>query len=79
MYGGLYKDTKGAVGSTPKGNAFRNTNYSVTFRVAKQVNPGETLCVMGSLPELGSWKEYKHKMKKVDGVFWESVTPLSTT
>lgn len=79
MYGSLYKDTKAAVGTSIKGNAYKNTNYSVTFRVQKKVNPGETLCVMGSLPELGAWKEYKHQMKRLDGDFWESITPLSTT
>lgn len=61
-----------------KSNAFKNINYQITFRVHKEVNYGETLCVLGSIPELGNWKEFKHHMKWTEGNVWESITPLNT-
>jgi hypothetical protein len=33
-----------------------NTTYNVTFSVNKTLNPGESLFVLGSIPELGTWK-----------------------
>ena len=33
---------------------------------------------MGSLKELGAWKEFKHHMKWTDGDNWVSVSPLIT-
>ena len=61
-----------------KTQAFKNITYQITFRVHKEVNYGETLCVLGSIPELGNWKEFKHHMKWSEGNIWESITPLST-
>ena len=61
-----------------KTQSFKNITYQVTFRVKKELGHGQTLCVLGSLPELGNWKEYKHPMKWTDGDYWESITPLNT-
>lgn len=61
-----------------KAQAYKNITYSVTFKVQMKVNFGETLCVLGSLPELGKWKEYKHHLQWTEGDVWESITPLMT-
>ena len=37
-------------------NVIYNTNYNVTFSVNKTLNAGESLFVLGSISELGTWK-----------------------
>ena len=61
-----------------KSLAYKGIQYSVTFRVQIKVNFGETICVLGSLPELGKWTEFKHHLVWTEGNVWESVTPLVT-
>ena len=63
---------------TSKAAAYKNITYRVTFRVQIKVNFGESICVLGSIPELGKWKEYKHHLKWTEGNIWESVSPLTT-
>lgn len=36
------------------------------------------MCVLGSIQELGKWKEYKHAMKWTAGDVWVSKEPLIT-
>lgn len=36
------------------------------------------MCVLGSIQELGKWKEYKHAMKWTEGDVWVSKEPLIT-
>lgn len=79
----LYKDHEASTkinwkNFSEKAAAYKNITYSVTFRVQIKVNFGETICVLGSIPELGKWKEYKHHLKWTDGHIWESIVPLST-
>lgn len=31
---------------------------------------GQSLCVVGSIPELGNWKQFKAHMKWTDGHVW---------
>ena len=58
--------------------AHKAKQYHVTFRVQIKVRYGETICVMGSLPELGKWKEIKYHLVCKNGDYWESKTPLVT-
>jgi hypothetical protein len=58
--------------------AYKNITYQVTFRVQIKVNFGETICVLGSIPELGKWKEFKYHLQWTEGDVWESITPLVT-
>ena len=79
----LYKEHEGQTkinwkNVTGKAQAYKNLTYQVTFRVNYETKPGETVCVLGSLPELGVWKEFKHHMKWTEGNIWESITPLQT-
>ena len=39
---------------------------------------GESVAVLGSIPELGSWKEHKHHLKWTDGHYWVSEKPIIT-
>ena len=52
--------------------------YTVKFNMKKVCGEGESLCVLGSLPELGVWKEFKHHLKMTGDNVWESVKPLVT-
>ena len=31
---------------------------------------GQSLCIIGNIPELGNWKEYKANMKWTEGHVW---------
>ena len=45
--------------------------YEVTFRIQYETNPGESLCIIGSSPELGSWKDFsKARLKWTEGHVW---------
>lgn len=37
------------------------------------------MVVLGSIPELGNWKEFKAHMKWTDGHIWETKEPILTT
>lgn len=39
---------------------------------------GENLCVLGSIPELGMWKEFKCKMVWTEGHVWKTINPIIT-
>ena len=40
---------------------------------------GQSLCVLGSIPELGEWKYFKHHMQWTEGNVWISKEPLMTS
>ena len=40
---------------------------------------GQSLCVVGSIPELGSWREYKCHMQWTEGHVWVTKNPLVTS
>ena len=60
--------------SAPMGNV----TYTVTFRIKRECGHGESLCVLGSIPELGNWKEFKHHLRCKGDNVWESITPVTT-
>lgn len=53
--------------------------YHVNFKVYYQTIPGESLCVLGSIPELGSWKELKCHLKWTEGHIWQMTQPFVTS
>jgi len=55
------------------------TTYSFTLRVKYETIPGENVCVLGGIPELGNWKEFKAHMVWTPGHIWETVTPIITS
>lgn len=46
--------------------------------MTKKLDHGQSLCVLGSIPELGTWHEFKHHMKNIGNDTWESVSSLFT-
>ena len=44
--------------------------YKVTFKVRKETQPGECLCVVGEIPELGQWQKFESKMTWTEGHVW---------
>ena len=54
------------------------TTYQVDFKVYYKTSFGESLCIVGSIPELGQWKEFRCHMKWTDGHVWVTETPLIT-
>jgi len=52
--------------------------YNVNFKVFYQTIPGESICVLGSIPELGSWKTLKCHMTWTEGHVWQMCEPVVT-
>lgn len=49
-------------------------DYMVTFKLNHRVKYGKIICIVGSIMELGKWKEYSiNKMKCLDGVWMHDV------
>jgi len=46
--------------------------YEVVFRVRYETIVGQSLYVMGSIPELGSWKEFVCPLTWSEGHFWQT-------
>lgn len=46
--------------------------YTLTFKVRYKTDYGESLQVVGSIEELGSWKDYKVPLKWTEGHIWAS-------
>ena len=65
-------------GATTAGSFDPKTTYEVNFKVYYKTKHGESLCVLGSTPELGSWKEYRCHMKWTEGHIWVLEKPLIT-
>lgn len=59
-------------------NVIYNTNYNVTFSVNKTLNAGESLFVLGSISELGTWKQPVYPMTLTTDNLWVSKMPLVT-
>lgn len=54
------------------------TSYHVHFKVYYKTTFGESICILGSIPELGTWKEFRMHMKWTDGHIWVTEKPLVT-
>lgn len=50
----------------------------VTFSIFYETRVGESLCVTGSIQELGLWKEYKCHLVWTEGHIWVSEAPIIT-
>ena len=46
------------------------------LRVHKKCEYGQSLCVLGSIPELGKWVESKCHLKWTEGNYWVLDEPL---
>ena len=53
--------------------------HSLTLKVFYQTIPGESICVVGSIPELGNWKTHKCHLKWTAGHIWVTEEPIVTS
>lgn len=60
----------GVVASNP------GQKYAVSFKIFFDTIPGEDLCVIGSTPELGNWKEVKCHLTWTSGHIWVLDKPI---
>jgi hypothetical protein len=67
---------QGAFGSGSKTKQTVN-EYQLKLSVKCETKFGQCLCVVGSVPELGSWKELVH-MKWTEGHVWVMREPVKT-
>jgi hypothetical protein len=51
--------------------------YTVKFSIKYQTYPGQNIYIFGNIPELGSWKENKFKLKWSEGHVWKGKLELS--
>ena len=60
---------------TPIGN---DGYYYLSLRIHFETKFGEYLCVIGDIPELGNWNNFKCKLKWNEGHIWTTETPIKT-
>jgi len=52
--------------------------YHVNLKMYYETKMKESICVCGSIPELGNWKEFKCHMKWTEGHIWVTEEPIVT-
>jgi hypothetical protein len=52
--------------------------YSLSLSIFYETIPGESICIVGSIPELGGWKELKAHMTWTEGHIWVLDQPIIT-
>ena len=45
-------------------DTFDNSKITVNFNIDKELFEGQSICIVGSIPELGAWKEFDAVMTK---------------
>lgn len=50
--------------------------YALHFSIFYETIVGESISVVGNLPELGLWVEYKCHLQWTEGHIWKSVEPI---
>lgn len=50
--------------------------YTIKFSIKYQTSPGQNIYILGSIPELGKWKENKFKLKWNEGHIWKGKLQL---
>ena len=54
-------------------------DYQIKFSIKYQTKLGENIMVYGNIPELGSWKQPKFKLKWYEGHIWKGTLTLPET
>ena len=52
--------------------------YHINLKLKYHTKFGQSICVMGSIPELGEWKQAKCHLKWSEGHFWFTEIPIKT-
>ena len=79
----LFNPSKKPVPQTSSSNTFSMTSqsveassfkqpneYSLTFKIPYKTELGQSLCVVGSIGQLGNWKDFKAHLKWTEGHVW---------
>ena len=53
-----------------------DNKYSIKFSIKYQTSPGQNIYILGSINELGNWKENKFKLKWHPGHIWKGTLVL---
>lgn len=54
-----------------------NNTYNIKFQIKYETAPGQDIYILGSIPELGNWKELKCKLKWTSGHIWEKTLNIN--
>jgi len=52
--------------------------YCVKFKLKYPAQPGESICVIGGIPELGNFKKHTFFLRETEGNIWVNEKVLST-
>ena len=52
--------------------------FSLNLSIQYETKLGESICVIGSLEELGQWNEYKCHLRWTEGHLWVTDKPILT-
>ena len=52
--------------------------WKVNFKLLLQLEFGQSVCIVGSIPELGNWQEFRCFMKWTEGHVWTLQTPITS-
>jgi len=63
---------------TEPSSPFEQQAFSLTMKIKFKTEFGQALCVVGSIPELGAWKEYKCHLKWTANHVWVTERPIET-
>ena len=55
-----------------------DVQYSLNLSIQYATKLGESICVLGSIDELGNWKDHKCHLKWTEGHIWVTETPILT-
>lgn len=72
-------NSKPQVASTSANYNPNSQLYNVNFKVFYETEMGQSVCVLGSIPELGSWKTLKCHMTWTEGHIWQMSQPVVTS
>lgn len=66
----LYAESEDDVGVEPP------RSYALSLKIKYETQYGQHLCVVGSIPQLGKWKEYSYDLAWTPGHVWVSKKPI---
>jgi len=59
-------------------SSLENTTYQASFKIKKKLPEGQSLAILGSIPEMGNWKQVRCQMRWTEGDVWVTEKPVVT-
>lgn len=66
----VHNITSSFVSSSHQSQIDKHENFLVTFMVPYETELGQSVCVVGSIMQLGQWKNFSAHMKWTEGHIW---------